>query len=420
MLSAGALLGAPLIVPPSAFTSGTNSPNERIRMGVIGVGKQGSGHIFGGAWTYLPGGLLARKDVQILAVCDVWRDRREAAAQKINAHYASLNRRGSSGTCKAYRDFRELLARDDIDAVLIATPPHWHASMSCMAAAAGKDIYCEEPTAVTICESQAVRDAVRRYARVYQGGTQQRSEYSGKFRQASEFIRSGRTGKLKEVYAYRDGGSLAWPDHFPQAQAVPADLDWDLFLGPAPAFPYDGNTGAHRFDLGDLSWAQHHYDLVQWALGADDSGPTELFMEKNRSCCRYPNGVLVYGKPHPAQLVGTEGGACFVGTQGLLAVDRNRLVSDPGDLVREPLRPDEVHLYRSESHPGNFLHCVRTRGRTICDADVAHRSASAMLLGGIVKQVQGNLTWDPQIERFINSDAGNRLLSIARRSPWSV
>ncbi len=387
-------------------------------MGFIGVGGQGGGHLLGGAWTYLPGGYSTRSDVQVLAVCDVWRDRRENAKQRVNAQYSQTL--GQSKSCEAYADFRQVLDRDDIDAVLIATPAHWHAIMANMAAQAGKDIYCEKPTAVTIQESQAMLAAVRRYGRVYQAGTQQRSEYTGKFRRACEFVRSGRIGKLKEIYAYRDGGAIFWPTRFGPARPVPQTLDWDLYLGPAPWLPYDGNAGAHRFDIGELNWGQHHYDIVQCAAGTDDTGPVELWTEQGRSNYKYASGVVVYGKPYPGEQTGGEGGACFVGTEGRIAVDRGALLSEPEDIVREPLRPDEVHLYHSDSHSGNFLECVRTRKKTICDADIAHRAASALLLGGIVKQLQRPLKWDPQREQFLNDDEANRMLSIAQRPPWRI
>ena len=323
--------------------------------------RPGSGHLLGGAWTYVAGGYAGRKDVQVLAVCDVWRERRERACQKVNDHYAEAYGKGNYKSCEAYTDFRQVLERADIDAVLIATPAHWHATMAAMAAAAGKDIYCEKPSAVTVRESQAMLAAVRRYGRVYQAGTQQRSEYDGKFRRACEFVRSGRIGKLQAIYAYRDGGAVFWPKRFGPAKPLPADLDWDLYLGPAPWIPYDGNTSAHRFDIGELNWGQHHYDIVQWAARADETGPVELFMENGRSCYKYASGVVVYGKAYPGENVGGDGGACFVGTGGRIAVDRDALVSDPPNIVREPLRPDEVHLYRSTRHADNFLECVRTR-----------------------------------------------------------
>ena len=389
-------------------------------MGFIGVGGQGGGHLLGGAWTYVAGGYAGRKDVQVLAVCDVWRDRREGACARVNDHYVSEYGVGNFTACKAYTDFREVLDRSDIDAVLIATPAHWHATMAAMAAAAGKDVYCEKPTAVTIRESQALLAAVRQYGRVYQAGTQQRSEYGGKFRLACEFVRSGRIGKLKEIYAYRDGGAIFWPKRFGPDQPIPDGLDWDLYLGPAPWLPFDGNAGAHRFDIGELNWGQHHYDIVQWAADADQTGPVEIFMDGDRSAYKYASGVTVYGKAYPNEPVGGEGGACFVGTHGRIAVDRSALVSDPPDLVRDPLSPNEVHLYHCDSHSGNFLECVRTRKKPICDADIAHRAASALLLGGVAKQVRRTLKWDPKAEQFSRDDEANRLLSIAKRAPWCL
>ena len=415
----GGALAAPMFVPASALgRNGLRPPSERITMGFIGVGTQGGGHLLGGAWTYVAGGYAGRKEVQVLAVCDVWRDRRERACQRVNDHYAEVYGRGDFRPCEAYTDFRQVLDRSDIDAVLIATPAHWHATMAVMAAQAGKDIYCEKPSAVTIREGQAMLAAVRRYGRVYQAGTQQRSEYEGKFRRACEFVRSGRIGKLKEIYAYRDGGGVFWPSRFGPAKPMPPDYAWDLYLGPAPWLPYDGITGPHRFDIGELNWGQHHYDIVQWAADADNTGPVEIFMEQDRSCYRYASGVVVYGKPYPNEPIGGEGGACFVGTDGRIAVDRNALVSDKPEIVREPLRPDEVHLYYSESHSGNFLECVRTRKKPICDADIAYRAASALLLGGVAKQLNRTVKWDPQAERFINDDEADRLLSIAKRPPW--
>jgi hypothetical protein len=416
-----AAFAGPAIIPASALgRAGALSPSERITMGFIGVGGQGSGHLLGGAWTYVAGGYAGRKDVQVLAVCDVWRDRREKACKKVNDHYTEVYGKGGYKSCETYTDFRQVLDRSDIDAVLIATPAHWHATMAAMAAAAGKDVYCEKPTAVTVSESQAMLAAVRRYGRVYQAGTQQRSEYDGKFRRACEFVRSGRIGKLQAIYAYRDGGGIFWPKRFGAAQPVPEGLDWDLYLGPAPWLPYDGDTGAHRFDIGELNWGQHHYDIVQWAADADNTGPVELWIEKDRSCYKYASGVVVYGKPYPGEPIGNDGGACFVGTEGRIAVDRDALVSDPPDIVRDPLRPNEVHLYRSTSHSGNVLECVRTRKQPICDADIAHRAASALLLGGVAKQLKRKLKWDPHAEQFVKDDEANRMLSIAKRPPWCI
>jgi predicted dehydrogenase len=420
--SVGVAVAAPSLIPASALgRNGAIAPSERITMGFIGVGGQGSGHLLGGGWTYVAGGYAGRKEVQVLAVCDVWRDRREKACQRVNDHYAEVYGPASANVCKAYTDFRDVLDRPDIDAVLIATPAHWHATMAAMTARAGKDIYCEKPTACTIREGRAMMETVRRYGRVYQAGTQQRSEYGAKFRMACEFIRSGRIGKLQEVYAYRDGGTIAWPTRFGPPKPAPEALDWDLYLGPMPWIPFDGKYGPHRYDIGELNWGQHHYDIIQWALDADATGPVEIFLEgNNRSSLKYANGVVVHGMAYPGETVGADGGACFVGTGGRIAVDRDALVSDPPDIVREPLRPDEVHLYTNTGHSNNFLDCVRTRKKTICDADIGYRAASAVLLGGIAKQLGRTLRWDPQAEQFPGDEEANHMLSMSKRAPWRV
>ena len=240
---------------------------------------------------------------------------------------------------------------------------------------------------------------------------------------ASEFVRSGRIGKLKEIYAYRDGGAIFWPPLFGKGQRVPADLRlrgtfiWDP---DAVVIRTDGRSGAHRFDIGELNWAQHHYDIIQWAADADDTGPVELFLEGDRSCYKYASGVTVYGKPYPNEPVGADGGACFVGTEGRIAVDRDSIVSYPAHIVGEPLRPGEVHLYHTTGHSNNFLYCIRTRQRTICNEDVAHHSANALLLGGVVKQLKRPLRWDPAAEHFVKDDEANRMMTIAKRAPWNT
>jgi hypothetical protein len=218
----GAAVAAPTIIPASALgRNGLVPPSERLTMGFVGLGGQGSGHLFGGAWTYVAGGYLGRKEIQVLATCDVRRDHREGPCKRVNDAYAERYGVGNYKSCEAYDDFRHILDRDDIDILFIATPPHWHGTMAIMAAQAGKDIYCEKPTAVSITESQAIQAAVRRYGRVYQAGRQQQSEYGGNFRRAAEFVQSGRLGKLQEVYAYRDGGAIFWPPRFGAGKPVP-------------------------------------------------------------------------------------------------------------------------------------------------------------------------------------------------------
>jgi hypothetical protein len=389
-------------------------------MGHIGVGGQGSGHLLGGAWTYISGGYVSREDVQVLAICDAWKDRRENACKKVDNYYSAKFGPGNYTPCKPYNDFRELLERSDIDAVLIASPVHWHGVMTIMAAQAGKDMYCEKPTAISIHESQAMLKAVKRYGRVFQGGTQQRSEYGAKFRRACELVRTGRIGTLKELYAFRPGGLAEWR-HFGTPKPVPAGLDWDLALGPAPWQPYEGTCHAHMFcGIGDINWGPHHYDFIQWVLNADRTGPVELFFENDVLCYRYASGVIVRACPAPQDGPGGEGGARFIGTNGWVAVDRSGIAADPPELLTEPLGPPVPGVYRSDSHSGNFLECVRTRRRPICDIETAHRSASAVLLGGLALRLKRTLKWDPQREEFVGDDEANRLREMAFRAPWQI
>lgn len=417
----GAAIAFPTIIPASALgRGGVRAPSERITMGFIGVGGQGGGHLLGGAWTYVPGGYSARPDVQVLAVCDAWKNRREQATRRVNEIYAQQRDRARYRACEAYEDFRDLLARPDVDAVLIATPIHWHGVMTIHAAKAGKDIYCEKPTAVTIRESQAMKEAVLRYGRVFQAGTQQRSEYGGKFRRACELIRNGAIGKLQEVYACRPGGSYAWTRYGPP-QKVPAGLNWDLALGPAPWQEYGGVAHAHMFvGVGDINWGPHHYDMIQWVLDADRGGPVEMFIDKGVLQYRYANGVIVHAEHYPGDSTGSSGGARFIGSDGWIAVDREHLTAHSSEVFEQPLKPNGPRVYHSDSHSGNFLDCVRTRKQTICDPETAHRSISAVLLGGITLQLQRRLKWDPDRERFTDDDEANRLLATAFRTPWEL
>jgi len=419
--AAAAMLGAPWVIRSSALGAPAQpAPSDRVAMGFIGVGTQGGGHLTGGAWTYLAGGYLGRPDVQIVAVCDVWRPRREQMVNRVNAHYATKFGKDKYRACIGIVDFRDLLARKDIDAVLIGSPIHWHAPMTIFAARAGKDVYCEKPTAITIRESQVAREAVRRYGRVFQAGTQQRSEYGGKFRRACELVRSGRIGKLKEVYAVRAGGMFTWRRSFGPPRPVPPDLDWELWLGPAPWSPYRGSRNAHMFGDGNINWSQHHYDIVQWALDADDTGPVEVACPNGKLTYTFASGVVVHGYPYPGEGVGGSGGGTFVGTQGRIAVDRTHLVSYPASILEEPLGVNDTHLTHCTSHSGNFLDCVRSRERTICDIGSTHRAISLVLLGGAAMRLRRVLKWDPEAEHFVGDDEANRLLSAAKRPPWRI
>jgi hypothetical protein len=254
---------------------------------------------------------------------------------------------------------------------------------------------------------------------VFQAGTQQRSEYDGKFRRAVQLVRDGAIGTLKTVYAYQRGGGFSPPPPSGDTERpIPPHVNWDAYVGPLPWFPYDGNTGGHRFGWGDINWGQHHYDIVQWGIGADATGPVEISLDGETPVYRYANGVEVFGCPPPDQ-EWEQGGACFVGSDGRITVHRNVLSSDPPEILHQSPR-GEAHVYYSTSHGGNFLNCIRTRQRTICDVEVAHRANSVLLLGGIASRLGRRLTWDPQREEFLRDDEANRMLSLAPREGWPL
>jgi predicted dehydrogenase len=440
----GAGLAVPAMIPASALglDSGV-APGERITMGFIGLGGQGTGHLLGGAWTYVPGGYVARKEVQVVAVCDVRKERREEARQRCNQMYAQkFGQPGYQGV-QAYNDFREVLARPDIDAVLIAVPYHWAALLATMAMRAGKDVYCEKPIAPTIREGRNLVETAARFGRVYQAGTQQRSEYGGKFRLACELIRNGRIGQLKEVYAYRQPGAF-FPSGWTSDKSVPVPngLDWDLWLGPLPWRPFGGEIG-HAISgcfIGDVNWSPHHYDIVRWTVNPDSAARVEVSYEGSRQragSAQYPggaagqpedgnvhyhysNGVVVHSTRYPGENVGDDGGACFVGTKGRIAVDRSNIVSYPASILQEPLHPGDTRVYHSTSHSGNFLECIRTRRPTICNPETAVNTMISILIGGIAIALQRDVTWDPVSSTFPGDEPANRLLSYTPRPPWRL
>ncbi len=399
------------------------SANERIAMGFIGLGGQGTGHLLGGGWTYVPGGYVARPDVQVLAVCDVRRERRESARQRCNQMYAQRFGQSTYDGVLAYNDFREVLARPDIDAVLIAVPYHWAALLATMAMRAGKDVYCEKPVALTVREGRTVVETSKRFSRIYQAGTQQRSEYGGKFRVACELVRNGRIGQLKEVYAFRLPGALvpsAWTSDV--SVPLPAGFDWNMWLGPLPWRPYGGEAGHTLTGLivGDVNWAPHHYDIIQWTVNPDPSAPIKAWFEQGNVHYRYTNGVEVHSQGYPGERIGSDGGACFVGTEGRIVVDRDDIASYPAKILQEPLRPEDSRVYHADSHSGNFLDCVRTRRLTICQPEIAMYTMNAILTGGVALALQREVTWDPVRLEFLGDTEANRLLSYAARPPWRV
>jgi len=404
-----AALSAPVIVPRSALGGpGQAAANDRLALGWIGCGGQGTGDI---------GALLGSGQVELVAVCDVYRPHAEAAAQK-----------GREGV-KSYKDFREMLDRDDIDIVEIATPDHWHGLTAIAACQAGKDVYCQKPLSLTIEQGRAIVNAARRYNRIFQVGSQQRSEFS--FRRACELVRSGRIGKLQYVDTQIGGNPTCGYDGF---GPVPEGMDWDFYLGPAPWVPYNKHRTFWDFRWfwdysgGNMTdWGAHHNDIAQWGMGTEMTGPIEIegsgvfptsgLMETPTSfqaTFKYKNGVELR--------CSSQGNDCtFHGTGGWITCNRgNKLVSDPPDIAKEPLGPNDVHLYESNDHYRNFLECVRTRKPPIADVEIGHRSVTVCHLGNIAIRLGRKIYWDPDKEQIIGDEEAARWVGRPMRKPWHL
>jgi len=404
-----AAVGVPLIVPPSVF--GATAPSERIVMGSIGVGGMGTGNLRG---------FMGKKEVEVVAICDVDRAHREAANQVANLPASSL-----------YNDFRELLARADIDAVCVSTPDHWHAIPSIAAMKAGKDVYCEKPLTLTIAEGRALVNAAKRYGRVLQTGSQQRSDT--RFRQACEIVRNGLIGDLRTVHVDIPGNNKENPIGW-QPEPVPDGFDYDFWLGQAPWAPFHPMRCHYTFRFildysgGQMTnWGAHYLDIAQWGIGADDSGPVRvkgkgkfptegLFTTAIEADIEYTyaNGVKVILHQ------GRGGNTKFVGTKGYVSVNRSRIEAEPASVLDHKLGPNDEHLYRSSDHKQNFLDCIRTRKDPICHAEVGHRSATLCHLGNISMRLDRELEWDPQRERFPGDAEAQGMVGRAMRAPWRL
>jgi predicted dehydrogenase len=397
---------------------GYAAASERINLGFIGVGVMGRGHV---------SRFLGQADVQVVAVADVVAERAANAKQTVEMKYAEAQKSGQYKGCDAYNDFRELLARPDIDAVLIATPDHWHA-LGCVAAAlAKKDIYCEKPLTHTIAQGKKIVDAVRTGQLVFQTGSQQRSEFEGKFRQAVEYVRNGRIGQVKTV---RVG---VGPPPVPcdlAAQSAPQGTDWNLWLGPAPQRGYNEvlcPQGIHKHfpdwrkykeyaggPLADMG--AHHFDIAQWALDMDAAGPVEIHPPDGTATTGlrfvYATGVEMFH--------GGRSGCTFEGAEGTIYVDRDRIESTPDSILKEPLADSDKRVDYSDNHARNWLDCLRSRKDPICTAETGARSAAICHLANIGYALRRPLKWDPAKEEFPTDSEANKLLDYAMREPWKL
>lgn len=439
------------------------APSERVTVGIIGCGAMGSGHV---------GHLANSPGYQVLAVCDVDASRRERHSTIVNDVYAAADPSAGKG-CAAYNDYRELLARNDIDAVLIATPDHWHTLMSIDAVKAGKDVYCEKPVSVTVQEGRRLVDAVRRYKRVFQTGTQYRS--IPQIRKVCQFVREGKLGRIKQVFTPyaplssffggkriepylktldipRAGKSYAPLEFHLPAEPVPEGLDWDLWVGPAPWRPY--NKLYHEnpspgvvpwsfdsaFGVTSSTWfLSHAADVIQYALGMEETGPIEILHPSSGEfptlTCRYQNGVLLHFVEHwkmakdlyatvpkDARLAGHFGGL-FIGERGWVTSmsASGRLEGSPESIFDEMqiVRGNDVNI-GGNTHHKNWLECIRSRQKPSAHEEIGHRDSTLGLLANIATLSGRSLKWDPVKEQFIGDDLANRLLARPTRGDWRI
>lgn len=418
-LKAGAVISSFMIVPRRVLGgSGFLAPSDKINLGFIGCGRQSGG---------LRNRFLDTKETQIVAASDVYGIKRDAFVAATNKWYAEKLGENGYKSAVGIIDFRELLDRKDIDAVVIAAPDHWHAAMAVRAAEAGKDIYCEKPLSLTVKEGRAMVDATRKNNRVFQTGSMQRS--TKEFTQAVQLVRSGAIGKVKTVYVNVGGPPKVWDL---QPEAVPSDLNWDLWMGPnTVSRPYHNELAPamnatfwpkwrdyREFGGGGMTdWGAHMFDIAQWGLGMDDSGPVELiYSEPGKGLVyKYANGVELIHRPMEGKQ------HChFVGTDGEVWVARGELKTTPEPLKDKSFKEDEYKVYVSDNHYKDFLNAIRTRKAPICDVEVGHRTASICNLGNIAYQLQRSLKWDPTKEEFSKDKEAGKLLGRDMRKEWKV
>jgi predicted dehydrogenase len=432
--------GFPAIVPASVF--GAFAPSNRINIGAIGTGRIARGHDLPGLWKH--------DAARIMAVCDVDARRVEDAKVLVNGQYTKKTGKPYDGVT-TYGDYRQLLANRDVDAVVISTPDHWHAIIAIHAVEAGKDVYLQKPASLTIAEGRALSDAVHRSGRIVQIGSQQRS--SPQFRYAAELVRNGRIGQLTtvEVGLPGDPAGVQKPE-----MPVPKNLNYDAWLGSTPVVFYTENRvhpqvgygrpgwlRCEQFGAGMITgWGAHHLDSAHWAMGTEYTGPIEVW-----GSAEFPRSGLwdVHG-PFKTEALYASGvrmivsgeftnGIRFVGTEGWIFVSRGNeavTTSDPIDRLKDAqalaasdpriitsvIAPNEVHLYESKDHHGNWLDCVRSRQQPIAPIEVGHRACSACLIHHIAMKLKRKVYWDPLKERFRNDDDANAMLARPQRWPY--
>ena len=426
-LSVSLGLGMPYIIPGLSY--GNTNPTDKINFGAIGVGRMGKGDMRD---------ILNFEDTQVVAVCDLDSWRLQNAKAQVENHYQALQKSGKYKGCDVYQDYRDLLDRKDIDAVLIATPDHWHALPAIDAAKAGKDIFLQKPLTLTIPEGRILSDTVRRYMRILQVGSQQRSDM--RFRFAAELVRNGYVGRLHTVKVgfEKDPFTGIFP-----VTPVPGELSYDFWVGPTLYVPYieqrvhpvksydrPGWLRTSDYCCGMITgWGSHHMDSAHWGMDTEYGGPSEIngWAEYSKDGVWDVHGAfrIEYSYANGVKLICADTetnkqGVVFEGTEGWVHVKRGFIDSHPKSLLEVVIAPGEVHLYKSNNHKRNFIDCIRSRQEPVAPVEIGHRSASACILGYIAMLLQRRLIWDLEKEQFVNDAAANRMLTRKYRSPWHI
>lgn len=432
--AAAGSVGFPMIV--RAQTLGAHAPSKRVTLGIIGCGNQAAEDLK--QW-------LPMEDVQVVAVCDVNRAGhgyktdaqflgREPVRDLVHAAYAKRSQSGTFQGCGLHVDFREVLARKDVDAVAIITPDHWHAIMTIQAAAAGKDIYCQKPLGLTVRDGQEMIRAVRKHNRILQTGSQWRS--NPVIRKACNIVRNGKLGAIRKVETYVAENNFAGPGPGWKPTPVPEGFDYDLWLGPAPQAPYHKDRCFYRFRfITDYSGGQttnfgaHSNDIAQWGLGTEDTGPVEfeslgaeypppgdLFdtATKVNFRCRYANGVELTCRTDKRSF-----GVRFEGSEGWIFTNGRTLEASSDALAAWTPGPNDFRLYESANHYHDFIECVRSRKEPIEPVETGHRTATICHIGNMAMKLNRKLAWDPKTEKFTGDDEANQQLERPHRGPWS-
>ena len=405
---------APFVITSGAPAApGRRGANDRINIASIGIRNVGGGHLRA---------LLGNRDVRVVAICDVDSQIRQGGLDRAKAAY------GNANVTQGYGDFRRVLARADVDAVVAAVPDHWHAPISIAACEAGKDVYCEKPMSLTVREGRAMVEAVRRHGRILQTGTQRRSGSNWRF--ACELVRNRRIGELVKVetsISTRPTRAMPW-----QPEPVPEELDYEMWLGPAPWQPYTKNRCHYNFRfIRDYSGGEmtntgaHWFDIAQWGIGADGTGPVEVEAQGEYHADglwdTFHHVHVEWTYACGAKLICTNRGPWvkFTGTEGWVSGDGRS--AEPASILASGIRPADVRLYRtSRGHMGTFLHCMRTREDPSAPVEVGHRSATVCHIGNIAMTLGRKLRWDPVKEEFPGDDEANRLLGRPYRKPWRL